>query len=176
MIKKIVITGFMGSGKTNFANALSQRLKCEMLDLDWAIKNREGRTAADIIQQDGEAAFRAIETEALRDALEQSAARVIALGGGTWTIERNRELIAHHNCLTVWLDTPFELCWQRISAAGDGIRPLAPDVATARSLFESRRAGYGLAKLQVQIAADTDVDKAVDQIESLLATEALNVR
>src|SRR6185295_2409265 len=116
--------------------------------------------------------FRAIETGVLRDALEQTAARVIALGGGAWTVERNRELIAHHDCLTVWLDTPFELCWQRISAAGDGIRPLAPDIATARALFESRRTSYGLAQLQLQMKAGANLDQAMNQVESLLGSPA----
>ena len=91
-----------------------------------------------------------------------------ALGGGTWTIEKNRELITRHDCLTVWLDTLFELCWQRISGAGDGLRPLAPDVATARALFESRRTSYGLANLQVEISSETDIDRAMVQIENVL--------
>ena len=97
--RRIVIVGFMGCGKTTVARALAQRLGCEMIDLDSFITEREGRTPAEIIEADGEPAFREIETHALRDALKMDDARVIALGGGAWTIEANRALFAQRDCL-----------------------------------------------------------------------------
>jgi len=167
-MKRIVITGFMGSGKTSVAAALARRLNCAMLDLDFDITKREGRRPANIIGDDGESAFRRIETNALRAALEESDAKVIALGGGTWTIQENRELIARHECLTVWLDTTFELCWRRIAGSGDSIRPLAPDMGTARALYDRRRASYQLANLRLEISGDDETAQAVAQIESEL--------
>src|SRR5918911_223736 len=99
--RPVVITGFMGAGKTTVAGALAERLGRRALDLDEFIAGREGRTAQTIIDEDGEQRFRELETEALREALETDAG-VIALGGGTWTIERNRALVAEHTVLTVW--------------------------------------------------------------------------
>jgi shikimate kinase len=145
---RIVIVGFMGCGKTTVGRALAQRLGCDMIDLDSFITERAGRTPAEIIEEDGEPAFREIETHALRDALKMDNARVVALGGGAWTIEANRVLVARHGCLSVWLDAPFELCWERITSSGD-TRPLAPDRESARKLYESRGSGYQLAKLRV---------------------------
>jgi len=58
----IIITGFMGSGKTTVARALAHILKRELVDLDQVIAEQEGRTAQEIIDQDGEATFRVIET------------------------------------------------------------------------------------------------------------------
>lgn len=149
MNRRIVIVGFMGCGKTTVAKALARQLGCDSIDLDSFITERGGRSPAEIIEQDGEAVFREIETRALRDALETSATRVIALGGGAWSIEANRALVAEHDCLSVWLDAPFELCWQRITENAKTIRPLAPDRESALRLHESRRASYLLAKLHV---------------------------
>src|SRR5437667_8607281 len=146
--RRIAIVGFMGCGKTTVANALAQQLGCAMIDLDSFINDREGRSPAEIIARDSEPSFREIETRALQDVLEKNAARVIALGGGAWMMQANRALVAQHDCLSVWLDAPFELCWERITSSGD-TRPLAPDRESARKLYDSRRRGYQLAKLRV---------------------------
>jgi shikimate kinase len=75
---------------------------------------------------------------------------VIALGGGTWTIPANRTLVALHDYSTVWLDAPFELCWQRITNT-EADRPLAPNRETALSRYESRRGDYSLAQQRVEV-------------------------
>src|SRR5438270_333739 len=67
--RRIVITGFMGAGKTTVAVALSRLLGCASLDLDDLITAREGRPPQQLIDEDGEAAFRECETLALREAL-----------------------------------------------------------------------------------------------------------
>ena len=59
--------------------------------------------------------FARLKRCALRHVLEDLDARVIALGGGAWTVPANRTLVSLHDCLSVWLDAPFELCWQRIA-------------------------------------------------------------
>jgi shikimate kinase len=166
--RRIVIVGFMGCGKTTVGRALAQRMGCDMIDLDSFITEREGRTPAEIIEEDGEPAFRQKETRALRDALKMDGAPVIALGGGAWTIEANRALAAQHDCLSVWLDAPFELCWERITSSGD-TRPLAPDRESARKLYDSRRSGYQLAKLRVT----QDRASATHELVSALLKAAL---
>lgn len=146
----IIITGFMGAGKTVTARALARRLGCTMIDLDGLIEERAGRSPQVIIDEDGEARFREIETQALRAALETGDAGIIALGGGTWTLFRNRALILEHTVLTVWLDAPFELCWQRIESETHA-RPLARERAKARLLYDERSAIYSQALLRVKI-------------------------
>ncbi len=165
--RRIVIVGFMASGKTTVADALAQRLACAMIDLDSFITNREGRSPAKIIQDDGEAAFRAIETRALQDALKQNAARVIALGGGAWMTEANRALAAQHDCLSVWLDAPFELCWERIQASGT-TRPLAPDRERAEAIYDSRRPAYGMAKVRIDTREAKGLEEIAIEVENHL--------
>jgi shikimate kinase len=147
--RPVVITGFMGAGKTTVAAALAERLGRPLIDLDRFIAEREGRTAQMIIDEDGEARFREIENEALRDALKMDVG-VIALGGGTWTFERNRALIAEQTLHTVWLDAPFELCWQRIESAVQ-TRPLARERGQAHKLYQERRTHYSQARLRLKV-------------------------
>jgi len=165
-VRRIVIIGFMGCGKTTVAGALARHLGCAMIDLDSFITDRAGRTPAEIIIQDSEPSFREIETRALKAVLEENAARVIALGGGAWTIEVNRGLMAQHDCLSVWLDAPFELCWERIQSSGTN-RPLAPDRESAQALYNSRRLTYSLAEIRID-SQTKGVDEIAIEVETHL--------
>lgn len=169
MTRRIVILGFMACGKTTVGRALARQLEGDFIDLDSRVTENEGRSPAEIIDADGEAAFREIETLVLRDVLQNRDARIIALGGGTWTIPANRTLLALHNCLTIWLDVPFELCWQRIIGSSGTVRPLAPDHSTAKQLYEFRRPSYQLAQLRVDAPAEKQPDKIVSEIKAALA-------
>jgi shikimate kinase len=167
--QRIIITGFMCAGKTTVARALAARLNCAWLDLDEFVAARAGRSVPAIINADGEARFREIETEALYAALATDA-RIIALGGGTWMVEHNRALTAQYDCVTVWLDAPFELCWQRIIASVDA-RPLAPDRASARARYDERRAYYQLAAHRIVVSAEQSADECAAEILTRLAHE-----
>ena len=166
MNRRIVILGFMACGKTTVAAELARQLDCEMVDLDSFITQQKGRSPAKIIEDDGETDFREIETLALRDVLQNQSPRIIALGGGTWTIPANRTLVALHDCLSVWLDAPFEVCWQRIIENCSTIRPLAPDRATALERFESRCELYALAERRISASESESVQTIVSQILS----------
>ena len=168
--RRIVIVGFMGCGKTTVAKALARQLGCDSIDLDSFIKEREGRSPAEIIEQDSEAAFRLAETNSLREVLEQNPARVIALGGGAWTVEANRALVAEHNCVSVWLDAPFALCWRRITASNT-IRPMAPNRESAEKLFYSRARSYQLADIRLDAGNTKSLkDRAAQLATSLRLT------
>jgi shikimate kinase len=165
---KIVITGFMGCGKSSVARELAQRLHLEMIDLDESITRREGRTPAQIMVEKGEAAFRAIESEALRELLQTDAACLIALGGGAWIEETNRELIEQHGYFSVWLDVPFEICWGRIKASSEE-RPLGNSRSQALRLYERRRPVYELANIHIQVGNE-EFASLLSRIERELVT------
>ncbi|MGQ0762824.1 MAG: shikimate kinase [Acidobacteriota bacterium] len=161
--RRIVILGFMACGKTTVGEELARQLNCGFVDLDSFISGRECRSAADIITQDGEATFRELETLALRDVLQDRQVHVIALGGGTWAIPANRTIVALYDCLTVWLDTSFDTCWQRIESATTA-RPLAPDRETAKRRFEERRDFYALAERRIEVQAADSVERIVEKL------------
>jgi shikimate kinase len=163
----IVIIGFMGCGKTAVARALAHRLNLPMVDLDEVIAERYERTAAQLIREEGEPTFRAIETKVLQQLCESDARTVIALGGGAWITEANRRLIEQHGCVSVWLDVPFDLCWQRITASEED-RPLGRTREQAQQLYRARQPVYQQAVIPVAIQAGETLANIVARLETAL--------
>jgi shikimate kinase len=159
----IVITGFMGCGKSMVARELARRRNVVMVDLDELITSRLGRSPAQIISEDGEREFREIETKALRELLRSGEAGVIALGGGAWIEETNRELIDEYDCASVWLDVPFEICWKRIEASSEE-RPLGKTREQAEERYVQRKPIYELAKIHIRVSGDATIDELVSRI------------
>ena len=169
----IVIIGFMACGKTEVARALATHLNLTLVDLDDKIATLHGRTAAELIVAEGEAAFRAIETQTLAEALKAYPQSVIALGGGAWITDENRNLIAVHRGVAVWLDTPFEVCWQRIERSAED-RPLGRTRAQAEQRFHERRPIYQLAGIHISVMDHERVDDTVARIAAALETHQPN--
>lgn len=165
--RTVVITGFMGAGKTLVAKALASLLNCQMLDLDTIISEQENLSVAELIKERGESKFRDAETLALQQFLERKPARIIALGGGAWTLERNRNLINENNCLTIFLDVPFELCWKRITEQ-EADRPLALDRSAADQLFRERQPIYELADLHIKVTEEQSADELASEISAAM--------
>lgn len=163
MDRRIVIVGFMGCGKTTVARALATRLECGMLDLDAIISAQQEMSIPELINQRGESGFRDAETLALQVVLDRLTPRIIALGGGAWTLETNRDLITKYGCLTVWLDTPYDLCWQRITEHPVP-RPLALDGPSAERLYRERRPTYALANIRIEVTDGISADELAAQI------------
>jgi len=168
MARPIVITGFMGCGKSKIARALAQSLNLPMIDLDQSITARTGRTPAQLINEEGERAFRHIETDALREVLESGEAGIVALGGGAWIEAENRELINQYSCASVWLDVPFEVCWSRIESSADE-RPLGKSKTQAQALYERRRPVYQLATTHIQLAGNEALEDKVSRIRKSIS-------
>lgn len=162
--RPIVVIGFMACGKTEVARALGRRLDFPFVDLDKTIAEQYGRTAAQLIVEEGEPAFRRIETETLRAVLAEGIA-ILALGGGAWITETNRKLLAEHGALSVWLDAPFELCWQRIVASPE-VRPLGERREQAEQLYRSRQPVYELARIHVRVLAHEPLQSLIDRVEA----------
>jgi shikimate kinase len=166
----IVITGFMACGKSRVARELARRLSLRMADLDEWIKERSGRSPSQLIVEDGEAAFRSIESKVLGELLQSDMADVIALGGGAWIEETNRARVDQYGCLSIWIDAPFEVCWTRIETSGN--RPLGKDRNEALARYERRRPIYELANFHFE-ADGTDFEDLISRIVNRLESAGL---
>lgn len=150
---RIALTGFMGVGKSSVSRHLAHRLKCRQIDLDAFIEGQEKRRIAEIIDTDGLEYYRTLETRNLERLLARSDARILSLGGGTWTETANRELLKTHGFTSVWLESTFEHCWLNITFSRKD-RPLARDKQSALRLFEERQKVYCLADWHFIVRSD----------------------
>lgn len=119
--RTIILTGFMGSGKTTTGIRLSYCLRLPLVDTDKWIEKEQGRSVSAIFGQEGEEAFRRMETEALKSLCRTKDIRVIATGGGLPMREENRTLLRKLGCV-VYLRVSPKIVYQRLS--GDTTRPL----------------------------------------------------
>ncbi|HEY5884779.1 MAG TPA: shikimate kinase [Pyrinomonadaceae bacterium] len=168
--KLIFVVGFMGCGKSAVAKELSRLLNKPFVDLDLEVGKIDGRPPAQIITQDGEKTFRDQETKALRALLDTHDQAVVALGGGAWTIAVNRELIRSVESITIWLDVPFDICWQRIEKDGS-TRPLAPSRTAAENLYSERLPFYRRANVHVPVSDELPTETA-KKINALLPQQS----
>jgi shikimate kinase len=138
----LVLVGLMGSGKSTVARMLAERLHRPVLDSDDMIERRTGRTVREIFASDGEAAFRSIETEVLREALATESPCIVAAAGGVVLSEANRTMLRESGARVVWLCADPATLVDRVRGAGH--RPLldADPEGTLRRMFETREHLY----------------------------------
>ena len=141
---RIVLTGFMGVGKSSVCRHVAHMMGERKVDLDAVIERVEHRTVAEIVDSETEAGFRTIETANLRRLISDPTVRILSLGGGAWTIPENRTLLADGGFTSIWLEATFEHCWLNITFSRRD-RPLARDKRRAMELFETRQKLYCLA-------------------------------
>ena len=153
----LVLTGFMGTGKTCVGRIVAEQLGREFIDLDALIESREGMSVRAIFETRGEAYFRAREAEVCAE-LGARANLVIATGGGALVDPRNR--VAFERAFVICLDAAPDAILARLSDAQD--RPLlasADPRARIEDLLNERREAY------VQIARHVDTtDKTINQV------------
>jgi shikimate kinase len=108
LLRRIVLTGFMGAGKSTVGPALAVALGWQFLDLDHEIVREQHRSIAEIFETSGEAAFRQIEHSALLQTLERENI-VLALGGGAIETASNlQRLTADPATLLLYLEAPLD--------------------------------------------------------------------
>ena len=145
-IRRVVLVGFMGSGKSTVGRLVAERLGWRFIDFDEAIERREGRSVAEIFADSGEKYFRAVESDVGSEHLTRTDV-VLATGGG-WAARPGRLDALPEGTCTVWLRVNAETAVARARSDG-GPRPLLETeepVERARSLLTERTAYYSKAE------------------------------
>jgi shikimate kinase len=140
-LDRVLLIGFMGSGKTSVGRAVAAGLGWRFEDFDHAIEAQEGCSVAEIFAQRGEAGFRAVE-EQVADRLLRERHVVLASGGG-WAAAPGRLANLPAGTATFWLQVSAPEALRRAGAAA-GTRPLLdrPDAHEEAIRLIARRAPY----------------------------------
>ncbi len=126
----LFLLGFMGCGKSTLGKKIANKCQVAFMDLDDAIEARLGQSIRQFVDSEGEAAFRAVETETLRDTGDFTG--VVALGGGTPCFGDNMDWINAHGT-SVYLQYPPKTLCQRL-LPGRAQRPLIAHLSDAELL------------------------------------------
>lgn len=140
-VKNVILTGFMGTGKTTIGRLLAARLGCGFVDTDSVIESRVG-SIADIFATDGEERFRQLETEVARE-LAASTGLVVATGGRLMLDAVNAALLSATGRVFCLAASSSEIVHRLGEDATE--RPLlrgADPWQRIEELFAERRAGY----------------------------------
>lgn len=169
---KIILIGYMGSGKSTIARLLSKAMNFEFQDLDEIIEKELNLSVATIFEQKGEVFFRKLEHQILHRILQKEDNMILSLGGGTPCFINNQELLKAKGVTTIYLKASIEKLYDRLRNQKSN-RPLIANKNEeemkefiAKHLFE-RSYYYNQAKYIVS-TDDKSPQETVSEIQSLL--------
>ena len=170
---KIILLGYMGSGKTTIGFQLAKKLYLDFTDLDEYIEKKEGKTISDIFADKGEIYFRKIEHTYLKQFISENNSYVLSLGGGTPCYSGNIDIIIHQTQIqTIYLQASIATIYERLYE-NSSKRPLLATLTKeglteyiAKHLFE-RGIYYEKAKYRISINSKS-IEAIVAEIRILL--------
>lgn len=171
-MRKIILLGYMGCGKSTIANRLSKTTNIPFVDLDKIIEERTKLSINKIFEQQGEIYFRKLEHEVFVELLNSPEILIIGLGGGTPCYANNHELLKGDNITSVYLKASVETLFERL-VSNKSKRPLIADKSEvemkefiAKHLFD-RSFYYNQAQHKVSIDGKTKAETTQDILDIL---------
>ena len=169
-LRRVVLVGFMASGKSTVGERLARELGWSFVDVDRRIEEETGSTVSELFREEGEGTFRTLEARATREALGGTH-RVVATGGGWPAAEGRMDRLAEDpHTLTVWLRvTPAEAV-RRARTQGP-VRPLlAGDDPRSRAerLLARREDHYRKAELHLDTGDRTPAELVARIVAALI--------
>ncbi len=162
-MKRIVLIGPPGAGKSTVGKALADHLSLEFLDTDALIEQSTGKSITDIFVVDGEPIFRAIELEILASVLKSEGA-VVSLGGGAPISDEAQALISKSDSHVIFLDVSLSTAAPRVGFNRDRPLLLGNPRAQWQALSDQRRPIYELLADQVIKVDDMEISAIVSAI------------
>ena len=160
--RRVILTGFMGAGKSTVGRLLAPLLSWQFRDADAFLTANSGATIAELFTRHGERQFRELEAALIADLLHE-ADTVISLGGGALEhAETRARLAATASTLVVYLQAPLAVSLERCAAeTGSALRPVLQDAAVIERRFLARLPFYQTAHLT--IATEQQTPQAIAQ-------------
>ena len=169
MKRNIIITGFMGTGKSVVAKELARKLKMVFIDMDQIIEERQGTSIADIFTRYGEKYFRAQENKLIKE-LSQKENMVIATGGGTLLSSDNARILDQRGQI-ICLYAGSQTIYNRVKRKNN--RPLLKEenrLSEINRLLEERKKIYDNIKWKID-TTNLNIQEVTDKIIALLKSE-----
>lgn len=171
-MKKIILLGYMGCGKSTIAVKLSKMINVPFVDLDEMIEKKANLSINAIFDTHGEIYFRRLEHEVFVELLQTPERIIIGLGGGTPCYANNHELLKGEGIVSIYLKASIETLFNRL-VLNKSKRPLIADKSEgemkefiAKHLFD-RSFYYNQAQYKVNVD-DKTIDQVVHDIVSIL--------
>ena len=172
-MKKIILLGYMGCGKSTIAQNLSKITNIPFLDLDKCIENKANLSINEIFEQFGEIHFRKLEHKIFVELLRSSENSIIGLGGGTPCYANNHELLKSNDVTSIYLKASIDTLYERL-VHNKSKRPLIASMNEeemkefiAKHLFD-RSYYYNHAQHKVTVDNKT-IEETVQDILEILA-------
>ncbi len=169
---KVVLVGYMASGKSSVGKLLAKDLGLEFIDLDTYIEAQQQKSIKEIFSEKGEIFFRKLEHQMLSDVLTQKKSILLSTGGGTPCYGTNMETILQNSDHSIYLQLPVSALVERIEKEKDQ-RPLVRELGidelpefVGKHLFE-RRSYYSQAK-HVLDCNGKSIQEVLDEIKTTL--------
>ena len=172
-MKKIILLGYMGCGKSTIAKFLAEKVDFPYLDLDEIIEKRENATVKNIFSEKGEIYFRKLEHDIFTELMKNQDSFIMSLGGGTPCYANNHELLKGENVVSIYLKGSVETLYERVRNENTQ-RPLIANKSPeemkefiAKNLFD-RSFYYNQAQHKINID-NKAIGSVVSEIETILA-------
>ena len=165
--QNIVLTGFMGCGKSTVGKRLAEALSYEFRDTDAMIEENYGKTISQMFAEDGEEFFRIAETELLRRFSTEAEGMVLATGGGMPMRKENATLLRKVGTV-IFLEAKIETILLRLE--NDTGRPLADGEdreARLRPLYEKRFPIYRETADYILDTESKSIDTIIEEIKTV---------
>ncbi len=165
-MKNIILTGFMGTGKTEIGRILSKKLGAKLIDIDTEIEKRQKMTITEIFKQHGEQRFRDIESEVIKEIADAENA-VISTGGGAVLRQENIDNLRKKGIIICLMASP-ETILKRTRHNKD--RPLLQvenPLQKIKELIEFRKPFYEKADLMVDTEGKNPLEIAGEIIDNV---------
>jgi shikimate kinase len=168
-LQRLVLTGFMGAGKSTIGDIVARRLRWKFLDLDRLIEKECAATVAEIFRSRGEPYFRARERDCLERLLFEESI-VIALGGGTIEDpEVLSSLLQRNGTCLVFLDAPLRELLGRMDPASR-TRPLLTNLEELEVRHRRRLPSYRSAHITIETTGLTPAEAALRVLDSVASS------
>lgn len=172
-MKKIILLGYMGCGKSTIAKLLAKSTSISCLDLDEIIEKQENSSVKKLFSEKGEIYFRKLEHQILASLIQNQESFILSLGGGTPCYSNNHEFLISENVISIYLNASAQTLYDRLINSKSE-RPLIADKNPeemkefiAKNLFD-RSYYYNQAQYKISVDGKSP-ERIISEIETILA-------